>query len=120
MLPSNTALGGSCGVSERMRQKFKFEKTSDDLYKQLERKECDLVLAGELGSALLDKNAEISKQREAIVLEYSQKLEVKQIWRKLKLLFFYSRLLSKKNIKCGGSKICWRSKLLSLRKILTE
>ena len=120
MLPSNTALGGSCGFRERMRQKFKFEKTSDDLYKQLERKECDLVLAGELESALLDKNAEISKQREAIVLEYSQKLEVKQIWRQLKLLFFYSRLLSKKNIKCGGSKICWRSKLLSLRKILTE
>ena len=88
MLPSNTALGGSCGVSERIRQKFKFEKNSDDLYKQLERKECDLVLAGELESALLDKNAEISKQREAIVLEYSQKLEVKQIWRKLKLLFF--------------------------------
>ena len=83
MLPSNTALGGSCGVSERIRQKFKFEKNSDDLYKQLERKECDLVLAGELGSVLLDKNEEISKQREALVVEYSHKLEVTQIWRQL-------------------------------------
>jgi hypothetical protein len=96
MLSSNTALGGSCSVSDIMGQKFKFEKNSDDLYKQLERKESDLVLDGELGSALLDKNADISKQREANVVEYSQKLEVTQIWRQLKLLFFYSRLLSKK------------------------
>ena len=76
MLSSKTALGGSHGVSERMRKKYKFEENSDDLYKLLERKENDLVLARELGSALLDKNEEISKQREALVVEYSHKLEV--------------------------------------------
>ena len=80
MLPSNTALAGSHGVSERMRQKYKFEENSDDLYKLLERKENDLVLAGELGSSLLDKNEEISKQREALVVEYSHKLEVTTIF----------------------------------------
>ena len=34
------------------------------------------VLAAELGKALLDKNEEISKDRETIVVEYLQKLEV--------------------------------------------
>ena len=63
-----------------MRQKYKFGGKSDDLYKLIERKENDLVLAGELGSALLDTNEEISKQREALVVEYSHKLVVTTIF----------------------------------------
>ena len=34
------------------------------------------MLAGERRSALLDKNEEISEQREALVVEYSHKKEV--------------------------------------------
>ena len=69
-------------ISERMRQKYKFgseleeDESCEDLYKRLEIQESDLILAAELGSALLDKNEAISKQKEVLVVEYSQKLEV--------------------------------------------
>ena len=52
------------------------EDNLEDLYKKLESQENDLVLAAELGKALLDKNEEISKERESIVVEYLKKLEV--------------------------------------------
>ena len=47
-----------------------------DLHSLLEQKERDLVLAAELGKALLDKNEELSRQNETIAEEFSQKLEV--------------------------------------------
>ncbi|TRY70904.1 hypothetical protein TCAL_17256 [Tigriopus californicus] len=46
-----------------------------DIYAQLEQKERDLVLAAELGKALLDKNEELSKQNERIAEDFSIKLE---------------------------------------------
>ena len=53
------------------------DRTEDmDIHEQLRQKERDLVLAAELGKALLDKNEEISRQNERITEEYSQKLEV--------------------------------------------
>eukprot|EP00092_Neocalanus_flemingeri_P002948 GFUD01003153.1.p1 GENE.GFUD01003153.1~~GFUD01003153.1.p1 ORF type:complete len:587 (+),score=243.74 GFUD01003153.1:263-2023(+) len=82
MMPSDSETGEPLG-SGRMRQKYKFEdqpqredECIDDLNKLLDTQEDDLILAGELGKALLDKNEEISQQRETIVVEYSQKLEV--------------------------------------------
>ncbi len=48
----------------------------ESLAVQLEQKERDLVLAAELGKALLDKNEELSRQNERIAEEFSQKLEV--------------------------------------------
>ena len=48
-----------------------------DIYAQLEQKERDLVLAAELGKALLDKNEDLSRQNERIAEEYSMKLEVR-------------------------------------------
>ena len=48
-----------------------------DLWTQLQQKEADLVLAAELGKALLEKNEELVKQQEKIVEEYSNKLEVR-------------------------------------------
>ena len=48
----------------------------DDVYAQLQQKEKDLILAAELGKALLEKNEELSRQNEKIAEEYSQKLEV--------------------------------------------
>lgn len=47
-----------------------------DVYSQLQQKEKDLILAAELGKALLEKNEELSRQNEIIAEEYSQKLEV--------------------------------------------
>ena len=46
------------------------------LYKKLESQQNDLVLAVELWKALLDKNEEISNDRESIVVEYLQKIDV--------------------------------------------
>ncbi|XP_071448844.1 bicaudal D-related protein homolog [Hetaerina americana] len=48
---------------------------SEDLLSQLSRKEQDLILAAELGKALLERNQEMVKQNERIVEEFSQKLE---------------------------------------------
>ena len=48
----------------------------EDLKQRLDTHEKDLMLAAELGKALLDKNEEISKQRESMVMEYLQKVEV--------------------------------------------
>lgn len=50
--------------------------TDQDLWTQLQKKESDLLLAAELGKALLDKNEELAKQQEKIIEEYSRKLEV--------------------------------------------
>lgn len=49
-----------------------------DLWARLEKKESDLLLAAELGKALLDKNEELAKQQERMIEEYSKKLEVSE------------------------------------------
>lgn len=49
---------------------------TDDVYSQLVQREKDLVLAAELGKALLEKNEEISRANERLAEEYSHKLEV--------------------------------------------
>lgn len=48
---------------------------SEDVWTQLQQKENDLVLAAELGKALLEKNEELKRQQEVLVEEYSKKLE---------------------------------------------
>ena len=50
-----------------------------DVYGQLQQKERDLILAAELGKALLEKNEELSKQNEKIAEDFSQKLEVPRL-----------------------------------------
>ncbi|KAL4702482.1 hypothetical protein ACJJTC_004977 [Scirpophaga incertulas] len=47
-----------------------------DVWSQLQQKESDLLLAAELGKALLEKNEELKKEQERVVDEYSKKLEV--------------------------------------------
>ena len=47
-----------------------------DMMTQLAAKERDLILAAELGKALLEKNEDLNKQNEKIAEECSQKLEV--------------------------------------------
>lgn len=51
----------------------------EDVYAQLQQKEKDLILAAELGKALLEKNEELSRQNERLAEEYSQKLEVSSL-----------------------------------------
>ena len=56
-----------------------FRIAEPDIYGQLQQKERDLILAAELGKALLEKNEELSKQKEKIAEDFSQKLEVKLV-----------------------------------------
>lgn len=49
---------------------------TEDIWTQLQQKENDLLLAAELGKALLEKNEELKKQHEAVIDDYSKKLEV--------------------------------------------
>ncbi|XP_037974810.2 bicaudal D-related protein homolog [Plutella xylostella] len=46
-----------------------------DVWSQLQQKESDLLLAAELGKALLDKNEELKKEQERLTEEYSKKVE---------------------------------------------
>lgn len=47
-----------------------------DVWTQLQQKESDLLLAAELGKALLEKNEELKKEQERVTEEYSKKVEV--------------------------------------------
>ena len=47
-----------------------------DIYALLEQKERDLLLAAELGKALLEKNEELSQTNEKMAEDFSSKLEV--------------------------------------------
>lgn len=48
---------------------------SEDIWTQLQQKDNDLQLAAEFGNALLEKNEELKKQKDAIIEEYTKKLE---------------------------------------------
>lgn len=48
---------------------------TEDVWTQLQQKESDLLLAAELGKALLEKNEELKKEQERITEKYSKKLE---------------------------------------------
>ncbi|XP_043648421.1 bicaudal D-related protein homolog isoform X2 [Drosophila teissieri] len=46
-----------------------------DVWAQLQQKESDILLAAELGKALLEKNEELVKQQEKLIEDYSSKIE---------------------------------------------
>ncbi|ALC44486.1 CG32137 [Drosophila busckii] len=46
-----------------------------DVWAQLQQKESDILLAAELGKALLEKNEELVKQQEKLIEDYSVKIE---------------------------------------------
>ena len=48
----------------------------DDIFARLEQKEKDLILAAELGKALLERNELLVEENEKLAEDYSQKLEV--------------------------------------------
>jgi hypothetical protein len=47
-----------------------------DILTQLQQKERDLLLAAELGKALLERNEELSKRQELLSKDYSARVEV--------------------------------------------
>lgn len=51
----------------------------EDVWTQLQQKESDLLLAAELGKALLEKNEELKKEQERVTEEFSKKLEVSDL-----------------------------------------
>lgn len=55
------------------------EEDEDDVYRQLAQKDKDLLLAAELGKALLEKNEELSQKYELLQEEYSQVVEVSRL-----------------------------------------
>lgn len=57
-----------------------------DIYALLEQKERDLLLAAELGKALLEKNEELSQTNEKMAEDFSSKLEVSNFI-KIRLVF---------------------------------
>lgn len=50
--------------------------TEPDVWAQLQQKESDILLAAELGKALLEKNEDLVKQQEKLIEDYSGKIEV--------------------------------------------
>lgn len=52
--------------------------TDQNLWEQLQKKDEDLLLAAELGKALLEKNEAMTKVHERTIDEYSTKLEVSE------------------------------------------
>uniref|UniRef100_A0A0P4WB62 Uncharacterized protein n=1 Tax=Scylla olivacea TaxID=85551 RepID=A0A0P4WB62_SCYOL len=54
------------------------EEEEADVYTRLAQKERDLILAAELGKALLERNEILVQQNERLAEEYSHKLEVRQ------------------------------------------
>ena len=56
------------------------EPDENDIYVLLAQKERDLLLAAEIGQALLEKNEELSKQNEKIAEDFSKKLEVRSVY----------------------------------------
>ena len=60
----------------------KSDSTSEDamdVYSQLAQKDQDLILAAELGKALLERNEDLTRANERITEEYSAKLEVRLV-----------------------------------------
>ena len=57
-------------------QESNVSESENDIYGLLEQKERDLLLAAELGKALLEKNEELSQQNEKMAEDFSHKLEV--------------------------------------------
>lgn len=51
-----------------------------DVWAQLQQKEADLLLAAELGKALLEKNEELKKQQDKMIEEFSVKIEVSSFY----------------------------------------
>lgn len=68
------------------RHSLDHEDVVQDPAELLKQRERDLVLAAELGKALLERNQELTKQAETLAEEYSAKLEVSTYYLKKKVV----------------------------------
>nr|XP_050868680.1 bicaudal D-related protein homolog isoform X1 [Vespula vulgaris] len=66
-------------LQARRRSSLDHEETLQDPSELLRQRERDLVLAAELGKALLERNQELTRQSELLADEYAAKLEVSRI-----------------------------------------
>ncbi|RWS17799.1 hypothetical protein B4U79_01678 [Dinothrombium tinctorium] len=64
--------------------------TPESLAAQLAQKEKDLILAAELGKALLERNEDLTRANERITEEYSHKLEVRRNLASFELIFGFT------------------------------
>nr|KAF7387650.1 hypothetical protein H0235_018372 [Vespula pensylvanica] len=63
-------------LQARRRSSLDHEETLQDPSELLRQRERDLVLAAELGKALLERNQELTRQSELLADEYAAKLEI--------------------------------------------
>lgn len=68
---SGAPLGGGGVTSALMESNI-----GSDVYAQLAQKENDLILAAELGKALLEKNEELKKHNDVLSEDFALKIEV--------------------------------------------
>ena len=73
--------GGSGGTGSSSSSST--DPANQDLYTQLAQKEQDLLLAAQLGKALLEKNEELSMLNEKMAEDYSKQLEVSRLFHPL-------------------------------------
>lgn len=71
------------------RNSFEHDEVAGDPIELLKQRERDLVLAAELGKALLERNQELTKQGETLAEEYASKLEVRRFLKKFVFLSFF-------------------------------
>ena len=74
--------GGSGGTGSSS-SSSSTDPANQDLYTQLAQKEQDLLLAAQLGKALLEKNEELSMLNEKMAEDYSKQLEVSRLFHPL-------------------------------------
>ena len=63
-------------ISDIQTRRSSLDQDEGDPLELLKQRERDLVLAAELGKALLERNQELTKQTDALTEEYAAKLEV--------------------------------------------
>ena len=64
-------------IEEKMGKNEEMSEEVTDVRALLAQKEKDLILAAELGKALLEKNEDLSQQNEKMAEEFSKQLEVR-------------------------------------------
>lgn len=68
-----------CRQTEAAQRQNELDEETQDIYTRLAQKEQDLILAAELGKALLERNEVLVQQNEKLAEDYSHKLEVSRV-----------------------------------------
>lgn len=71
-----SSMASSCYSGKKNEGENEDEVTDRNIRALLSQKEKDLILAAELGKALLEKNEDLSQQNEKMTEEFSKQIEV--------------------------------------------